>query len=137
MRDLANQGLTVVFTTSDLKETHAVADRILVMAHGRVTADVRAEGATDEALIWPRPNTTPRPSPPEEKPVDQPKPSYRAATAAAPPALLASAEAQNLHRSDFGRRLLFAVMAPNFLALEDHRHLSASTWRSTPYSLSA
>ena len=51
MRDLADQGLAIVYTTSDLKETHAVADRILVMAYGRITADLRAEDATDEALV--------------------------------------------------------------------------------------
>jgi erythritol transport system ATP-binding protein len=51
MRDLADQGLTVVFSTSDLKETHAVADRVVVMAHGRVTADLRGDAATDEALV--------------------------------------------------------------------------------------
>ena len=51
MRDLADQGLAIVYTTSDLKETHAVADRILVMAYGRITADLRAEEASDEALV--------------------------------------------------------------------------------------
>ena len=51
MRDLADTGLAIVYTTSDLKETHAVADRILVMAYGRITADMRAEDATDEALV--------------------------------------------------------------------------------------
>ena len=51
MRDLADSGLAVVYTTSDLKETHAVADRILVMAYGKITADLRAEDATDEALV--------------------------------------------------------------------------------------
>lgn len=51
MRDLADQGLAIIYTTSDLKETHGVADRILVMAYGRITADLRAEEATDEALV--------------------------------------------------------------------------------------
>ncbi|ODT66188.1 MAG: sugar ABC transporter ATP-binding protein [Pelagibacterium sp. SCN 63-23] len=51
MRDLADSGLAIVYTTSDLKETHAVADRILVMAYGRITADIRAEDATDEMLV--------------------------------------------------------------------------------------
>jgi len=51
MRDLADAGLAIVYTTSDLKETHAVADRILVMAYGRITADFRADEATDEALV--------------------------------------------------------------------------------------
>ena len=51
MRDLADSGLAIVYTTSDLKETHGVADRILVMAYGRISADLRAEDATDEALV--------------------------------------------------------------------------------------
>jgi erythritol transport system ATP-binding protein len=51
MRDLADEGLAVVYTTSDLKETHAVADRILVMAYGSVTADLPAAQATDEVLV--------------------------------------------------------------------------------------
>jgi erythritol transport system ATP-binding protein len=51
MRDLADSGLAIVYTTSDLKETHAVADRVLVMAYGRISADLRAENATDEALV--------------------------------------------------------------------------------------
>ena len=51
MRDLADQGLAVVYSTSDLKETHAIADRILVMAHGRISADLRAADATDEMLV--------------------------------------------------------------------------------------
>jgi len=51
MRDLADQGLAVIYTTSDLKETHAIADRMLVMAHGRITADLPVDEATDEALV--------------------------------------------------------------------------------------
>lgn len=51
MRDLSDAGLGVVYTTSDLKETNTVADRILVMAYGRITADFRADEATDEALV--------------------------------------------------------------------------------------
>ncbi|WP_417729081.1 sugar ABC transporter ATP-binding protein [Roseovarius sp.] len=51
MRELADRGLAIVYTTSDLKETHAVADRILVMAYGKVTADLVAAEATDEALV--------------------------------------------------------------------------------------
>ncbi|SHO67367.1 erythritol ABC transporter ATP-binding protein [Pseudoxanthobacter soli DSM 19599] len=51
MRDLADAGLAVVYTTSDLKETHAVADRILVMAYGRITADFPADAASDEAIV--------------------------------------------------------------------------------------
>ena len=51
MRDLADSGLAIVYSTSDLKETQAVADRILVMAYGRISADLRAGDATDEALV--------------------------------------------------------------------------------------
>lgn len=51
MRDLADDGLAVVYSTSDLKETHAVADRILVMAYGRITADLPASEASDECIV--------------------------------------------------------------------------------------
>ncbi len=51
MRALADQGLAVVFATSDLKEIHAAADRILVMSRGVVTADLPAAQATDEMLV--------------------------------------------------------------------------------------
>ena len=51
MRDLADAGMAVIYTTSDLKETSTVADRILVMAYGRITADIRAENAHEEALV--------------------------------------------------------------------------------------
>ncbi len=51
MRDLAEQGMAVIFTTSDLKETHAVADRVLVMAYGRLTADVSGKEVSDENLV--------------------------------------------------------------------------------------
>jgi len=50
MRQLAADGLGLVFATSDLAEVRAGATRILVMARGRITADVPAEEATDEAL---------------------------------------------------------------------------------------
>jgi erythritol transport system ATP-binding protein len=50
MRRLASEGLGVVFTSSDLAEVRAGATRILVMARGRVTADVFAADATDDGL---------------------------------------------------------------------------------------
>jgi erythritol transport system ATP-binding protein len=50
MRRLAADGLGIVFASSDLAEVRAGATRILVMAHGRITADVAAAEATDDAL---------------------------------------------------------------------------------------
>ncbi len=50
MRRLAADGLGIVFASSDLAEVRAGATRILVMARGRITADVPAAEATDEAL---------------------------------------------------------------------------------------
>ncbi len=51
MRDLAAQGIAILFSTSDLIEALGAADRILVMAGGRITADLRAAEATEEALV--------------------------------------------------------------------------------------
>ena len=51
MRELADQGLAVVFATSDLKEIHAVADRVLVMSQGRITADIDGNDASDETIV--------------------------------------------------------------------------------------
>jgi erythritol transport system ATP-binding protein len=50
MRRLAGNGLGIVFASSDLAEVRAGATRILVMARGRLTADLPAADATDEAL---------------------------------------------------------------------------------------
>ena len=50
MRRLAAEGLGIVFATSDLAEVQAVATRVLVMARGRIAADLAAADATDDAL---------------------------------------------------------------------------------------
>jgi erythritol transport system ATP-binding protein len=50
MRRLAAGGLGIVFASSDLAEVRACATRILVMARGRLTADVSAADATDDGL---------------------------------------------------------------------------------------
>jgi len=49
--NLAQQGLAVMFSSSELDEVMALADRILVMADGRITADLPRAAATREALI--------------------------------------------------------------------------------------
>lgn len=47
---MAQQGLAVMFSSSELDEVMALADRILVMADGRITADLPGE-VTREKLI--------------------------------------------------------------------------------------
>ncbi|ACS87283.1 sugar ABC transporter ATP-binding protein [Musicola paradisiaca] len=49
--NMARQGLSVMFSSSELDEVMALADRILVMADGRITADLPREQVTREALI--------------------------------------------------------------------------------------
>jgi ABC-type sugar transport system ATPase subunit len=50
MRRLAAEGMAVVFTTSELAEVEAAATRALVMARGRITADLSGEAMTAEAM---------------------------------------------------------------------------------------
>ena len=50
MRRLAAEGLGIVFATSDLAEVQAVANRVLVMAGGRIAADLSGSDATAGAL---------------------------------------------------------------------------------------
>jgi len=50
MRRLAADGLGVVFASADMAEIQAAATRVLVMARGRVTADLQADAATADVL---------------------------------------------------------------------------------------
>ena len=51
MRQLAEEGLGVVFATSDLMEIMSAADRILVMSRGLVTGDFTRQEATERLLV--------------------------------------------------------------------------------------
>lgn len=51
MRDLSAQGIAIAFSTSDLIEAMTMADRVVVMAGGRVTADLSADQADEAALV--------------------------------------------------------------------------------------
>jgi erythritol transport system ATP-binding protein len=51
MADLAAQGFGVLFISSELAEVIAMADRVLVMARGRLTAEFTAANVTEEALV--------------------------------------------------------------------------------------
>jgi erythritol transport system ATP-binding protein len=51
MNQLALRGLGVVFVSSELKEVLAMADRVLVMAKGRITAEFQRSEMTQETLV--------------------------------------------------------------------------------------
>jgi erythritol transport system ATP-binding protein len=51
MAELAAQGFGVLFISSELAEVIAMADRVLVMARGRITAEFSAADVTEEALV--------------------------------------------------------------------------------------
>jgi erythritol transport system ATP-binding protein len=51
LRTLSAQDVAVVFSTSDVMEATAFADRILVMARGRITADLPAAEASEAVLL--------------------------------------------------------------------------------------
>lgn len=51
MRQLAAQGLGILFVTSDLEEVMALSDRIIVMSEGRITGEFDRSVATDTAVV--------------------------------------------------------------------------------------
>jgi erythritol transport system ATP-binding protein len=51
MADLAAKGFGVLFISSELAEVTAMADRVLVMARGRLTAEFSSANVTEEALV--------------------------------------------------------------------------------------
>ncbi len=51
MVKLSQQGIGVLFSTSDLKEIMAVSDRILVMSNGKLTANVLRRETSEEDLV--------------------------------------------------------------------------------------
>jgi erythritol transport system ATP-binding protein len=51
MAALAAAGYGVLFVSSELAEVTAMADRVLVMARGRITAEFSAADVTEEALV--------------------------------------------------------------------------------------
>ncbi|WP_321409894.1 sugar ABC transporter ATP-binding protein [Tolumonas auensis] len=51
MVKLSEQGIGILFSTSDLKEIMAVSDRILVMSNGLLTADLPRSGTTESQLV--------------------------------------------------------------------------------------
>ncbi len=51
MDQLAREGLTILYASSDLAEITGGADRVLVMAQGRITADLNRAEITEDALV--------------------------------------------------------------------------------------
>lgn len=51
MKRLAEEGLGIVFVTSELKEIMAISDRVIVMSHGRITGQFDRSEANEEALV--------------------------------------------------------------------------------------
>jgi len=51
LRGLAAKGLSIIFTSSEIEETRALADRVLVLCRGRIAAQFTREDATDERLF--------------------------------------------------------------------------------------
>jgi L-arabinose transport system ATP-binding protein len=49
--DLANQGLAIIFISSELPEILGLSDRIYVMQNGRITGELPAKSATEEAVL--------------------------------------------------------------------------------------
>ena len=51
LRRLAKQGIGVLFTSSEIEETQALADRAYVLCQGRITAELNRFQMTDEMLF--------------------------------------------------------------------------------------
>ena len=49
--DLANEGLGIMFISSELTELLGLADRIYVMQNGRITGELSAAEASEEAVM--------------------------------------------------------------------------------------
>jgi erythritol transport system ATP-binding protein len=51
LRQLADQGLAVIFSTSDMMEARMAADRIIVLARGEIVLDAAADEIDDAVLV--------------------------------------------------------------------------------------
>jgi erythritol transport system ATP-binding protein len=51
LRRLSSQGLSILFTSSEIEETHTLADRVLVLCQDRISAEFSYAELTDEALF--------------------------------------------------------------------------------------
>jgi erythritol transport system ATP-binding protein len=51
LRELAAKGLSIVFTSSEIEETQALAHRVIVLCQGRISAEFARDQLSDEGLF--------------------------------------------------------------------------------------
>ena len=51
MNQLKQQGIAVMFVSSEMPEVMGIADRIIVMCDGRITGELMVEDATQEKIL--------------------------------------------------------------------------------------
>ena len=51
MKKLADKGLSIIFVSSEIKEVLAVADRVLVLAKGKITKELTGLELTEDSLV--------------------------------------------------------------------------------------
>jgi erythritol transport system ATP-binding protein len=51
LRKLAAKGLSILFTSSEIEETQALAARVLVLCQGRISAEFARDKLSDEGLF--------------------------------------------------------------------------------------
>ena len=51
MNKLKQQGIAVMFVSSEMPEIMGISDRIIVMCDGRITGELSAEEATQEKIL--------------------------------------------------------------------------------------
>lgn len=51
LQRLAARGLSILFTSSEIEETRTLADRVLVLCQGSISAEFSRTALTDEALF--------------------------------------------------------------------------------------
>jgi L-arabinose transport system ATP-binding protein len=49
--ELANEGLAIMFISSEMPEILGLSDRIYVMQNGRITGELSGKSATEEAVL--------------------------------------------------------------------------------------
>ena len=51
LQGLAGEGLSIIFTSSEVEETRTLADRVLVLRQGHIADEIQRDQITDEALF--------------------------------------------------------------------------------------
>ena len=76
IREAAEQGCAVLVASSDMSELHALCDRIVLLARGRITGEVNAETVDVDELtslvLRDRPGAIDNPEPRPARPVPDP-----------------------------------------------------------------